>query len=199
MRVNFLNSEIFKWKFKRSPKNWSLDQVHDLWILAKKRSDIRQKIFTDYIENIPNIISPNDNGEYVIYYQRNKSMNSIILTFRDEYSRYGGNWSYHTESLKDRDRDKTLEYWISNDNIIDMGNEFIRLSDDRGFNSEGRVIRVLSEMINDNFRKHFKGIKKYPPESFVTTISDKKYIINVDDRSNYPTFKISSEVETINI
>ena len=198
MRVNFFNSEMFKWKFKREPKKWTIEQVHDLWILAKKRSEIRRKRLTDYINNIPNVISPNDKGEYILYYQQNKSIYAIIISFT-KFERYGSTWSYHTESLKNKDRESTLEYWISSDNIIDMGNEFIRLSNDRGFNSEARVNRVLSEMIDSKFRKHFKELKKHAPESFITTIGDKKYIIYVDDRMNYAKFRISSEVETINI
>ena len=55
-------------------------------------------------------------------------------------------------------------------------------------------------MIDQHFRKYFENLKKYPPETFIVNISDKSYIVYVDDRLNFPRYKLSSELtEPINL
>jgi hypothetical protein len=36
-QVNFLFPEVFEYKFGRKPKDWTLEQLHDLYLRAKSR------------------------------------------------------------------------------------------------------------------------------------------------------------------
>jgi hypothetical protein len=196
MRVNFYNKDRFRFIYKREPKTWSIQEVHDLWVKAKQRNNNLRKRFNDFIDSIPNQVEQNSDGNYILYYNINNSVQCIILNFK---GRFGG-WSYHTRSIDEKDRDLTLRYWISDDKITELGNEFIRLERNRGFRLEAIVNNILSEMIDQHFRKYFENLKKYPPETFIVNISDKSYIVYVDDRLNFPRYKLSSELtEPINL
>ena len=37
--VSFFYPEVFEYKFKRKPKDWSLEQLHDLYLCAKERAE----------------------------------------------------------------------------------------------------------------------------------------------------------------
>lgn len=204
MKVNFYNKEMFKWKFGRDPKEWTIEQVHDLWRRAYKRNTERRSNLNKFIDDIPNKIQPNAKNEYLLFYNIGDRINVVVLTFgltfgsRNSFINSKSSWSYHIDSFNVNDnkvenRDRKLAFLISEG--IDIGNEFIRLEKDRGFTSLARVESILSDMIDDHFRKYFKELKTYPSDSFITTIGGIDYIINVTNKYDYPKFKISSEVE----
>jgi len=185
---------MIDWKkyIRVKTKQRTIHQIHDIWYKAKSRSLVRRERFTNFINHVTSIIEPNDKGNYIIYFNYNDSnIGSIILNFN---GRFGG-WSFHTEQLNmDKDRDKILSYWLADDSITELGNKFRELEDDRGFLLESLTRKVLDSKVNDYFRKYFEKLKQYPPDSFITKISDKDYIIVVDDRLNFPKFKIANEV-----
>ena len=185
---------MIDWKkyIRVQPKQRTIHQIHDIWYKAKSRSLVRRERFTNFINQVTSIIEPNDKGNYIIYFNyKDNKIGSIILSFN---GRFGG-WSFYTEQLNiDKDRDKTLSYWLADDSITELGNKFRELDDDRGFRLESLTREILDRKVNDYFRKYFEKLKQYPPESFITKISDKDYIIVVDDRLNFPKFKIANEV-----
>jgi hypothetical protein len=38
MNVNF-KKHFFEFKFKRKPKKWTIEQVHELWLRSKERTN----------------------------------------------------------------------------------------------------------------------------------------------------------------
>lgn len=200
MKVNFYNKEMFKWKYKRDPKEWTIEQVHALWRKAYKRNAERRTNLNKFIDTIPEKIQPNSKNEYLLFYNIHDRINVVVLTFgsHNRFINSKSSWSYHIDSFNVNDnkvenRDRKLAFLISEG--TDIGNEFIRLEKDRGYKTLCRVENILSDMIDDHFRKYFKELKTYPSDSFITTIGGIDYIINVTDKYDYPKFKISSEVE----
>ena len=179
-------------KYRYVRKEHSIEKVHDIWVKAKERSTIRRNRFNNFINTIPNHVEPNDKGDYILYYNIKETVNVVVLNFR---GRFGG-WSFHTDHLNmDKDRDKILSYWIADDSITELGNKFREMDKDRGYRLEGISRKILDDKINRHFREHFNKLKKYPPDSFITIIGDKKYIVTTKDRHDYATFTLSSEVE----
>ncbi len=179
------------WNRLKKTKQRTISQIHSIWIRANQRSVTRRKLFSDFIENIPNLIKPDKEGVYKLYYEQN---NHIYVINLDHKGLYGG-WSFHTTRLdQQKDRDTILEWWISEDSMMKLGQKFNELDNDRGFRIEGICREALDKEINNYLRELFKN--KVPPESLIVNINDIDYIIIVNDRLNYPKFKLSNQVDT---
>lgn len=173
-----------------NPKKRTISQIHSIWLKANQRSLNRRKLFNDFIENIPNLIKP-DEGVYKLYYEQNNHIYVVHLDFKGLY----GGWSFHTTRLdQQKDRDTILEWWLSEDSMMKLGQRFNELDNNRGFRLEGICREALDKEINNYFRELF--VNKIPPESLIANINDIDYIIIVNDRLNYPKFKLSNQLDT---
>lgn len=178
-------------KYYNRTKTRSVSQIHSIWLKANQRSLYRRNLFNEFINNIPNLIKPDSEGVYHLYYELNNQIYVINLDFKGHF----GGWSYNTSRLdKDKNRDTILQWWLSEDSITNLGLKFYELENDRGFKLDGISRKALDDSISEHFRMVFKN--KIPPESFITTINNIDYIVIVENRFNYSKFKLSNPVET---
>jgi hypothetical protein len=89
MNVNFKNTYFFEFKFKRKPKNWTIEQVHELWLRAKERTNQRRSELKKCINDIKKFVKPDDidytrKGIYKIYHV----CGNMIIKYTLSHSQY---------------------------------------------------------------------------------------------------------------
>lgn len=179
--VNFLQTEIFEWKFKRKPKVWSVDDVHALWLKAKERNDNRHKQRWDYILEITREIPADDQGCHIVYYTTNNREYKYVIS-------YDKRFKSHSISSRDAcmdNRDDKISYWMSNEKSFEMGQKLYEMTSK--FQSEiifYSINQILWEnIVFDKLRKKYRD--EIPPASFVLKVGTKNYIISCDSRYDY--------------
>jgi len=58
--LNFEHEYFFEGKFKRKPRQWSISDIHTLWLKLKDRSSKRNNDFLEYLHWVVENIPPND-------------------------------------------------------------------------------------------------------------------------------------------
>lgn len=203
-------------KFGKKPKTQTIESVHDLWVRAKDRSIRRRKIMTDFIDEIVKEIPKDEKGKHVVYFYRDvDKIESDCLSFvkisptishqdiycytfdydRD-YKCYG-----HVMGQPDlKTRDERLIFILSNEKSFEMGQKFRELDIRRTW-LEHKVFRTLWDMVQEKLRIEFKNSRLMSNDIFILNISDKKYYIQVDERSHpsYPIFHMRGECKGLEI
>ena len=113
--MNFKNSELFKFRFKREPKKWSLDQIQDLWERSEFRAKERQKIISSVYDKIINEIPKNSNNKKVVYFTKGEVVYQYEFSFNSEFK----SWGYSTSRVdfsksKEICRNEKIEFILSN-------------------------------------------------------------------------------------
>jgi hypothetical protein len=194
--VNFQNSELFRYKFKREPKVWKISDVYNLWKQANVRAQKRMQTRQDYIDFLTKKIEPNKQGEIIIYYYSEKSNESTDVSyykFTKSYHWEGYGCSHNVLELKSRK--EVLDYLLNNDKAFEIGQEYHKL-DRLTSRSHYKIWAILSRMVSDNLRAHFKEIGVAPADVFVVEIAGVQYYIQTVNRqyekNEYYTFEISN-------
>jgi len=130
-RVNFLwnNKSYFEHKFKRNPKVWTIEEVHDLWKRACARSNSRWKIISDYTKEIVKHIPKNDRGEYVVYFKHDKSPK--LMQYKFSYNRDWKSYGVSTDTVSFSNREEKLEFFTANELAFEMGQKYYELKIER--------------------------------------------------------------------
>jgi len=184
MRLNYINPEFFTIRFKRSPKIWTIDQIHDLWNRACERGAKRQFAISSYIGEIVKEIPKNDRGEHIVYfYSGNGSLSCYNFRYNSDFRSH----AYSTSSVefsKDKvaGRNEKLEFLLSNEKAFEMGQKFYELKKLSTYQHE-KVKQILWNEVNEKLRKQFKEL--HPPNIFTITIGDSKYYVKTDDQHRY--------------
>jgi len=183
-RVNFLwnNKSYFEHKFKRNPKVWTIEEVHDLWKRACARSNSRWKIISDYTKEIVKHIPKNDRGEYVVYFKHDKSPK--LMQYKFSYNRDWKSYGVSTDTVSFSNREEKLEFFTANELAFEMGQKYYelkKLSSDMNY----KVRHFMWELIEAKLQKHFKDLDVMPPEIFIIDIADKKYYVELDTQHRY--------------
>jgi hypothetical protein len=66
--LNFEYFSLFKSRFGREPRVWTVSEIHDLWMRSKSRSIKKRKEFTDYLHWIVENVKPNDGKMWKLFY-----------------------------------------------------------------------------------------------------------------------------------
>lgn len=180
--------EKYREKFGRSPKQWTIESLHDLWIRSKKRSDKLHRDIWQYIEKIAETIPAND-GKHIAYFNQNNTLRGYVIEWNESHKTY----STHTISVSEfKSRDERIDFFVSTELNFEMGEELFRLRKLESY-LHHRVFQVFWEKVEDKLRAKFKNTR--PRESFVLQISDKKYIIQTEDKyGDYKKFKLECEL-----
>lgn len=188
MKLNYLNRELFIWKFKREPKDWTLDEIHDLWVRARERYNIRQKDITDYIGQIVSEIPKNESNEHIVYFQNGDRLCQYTFRYNDLFKSFG----YSQDISPSKTRDDKLNLILSNGKAFEMGQHF-RFLTRMSTNQHYKVERILEELLNDRLRKIFKD--KRPPKTFLIEISNRQYFVESDLTNGFGflSFKLSNQ------
>lgn len=196
MKLNIQNP-FFEMKFKRKPKNWTIEEVHELWIKAKERSNKRRKILCDCIDEIKNSIEP-DSIDYrgkPVYKIHKVTKNSIICYTFSHSNYHKDTMSWHTDNIKLQTREERLSFLVNNTKKIELGSKFYKADKNLSY-LDGRVGNILNELIDEKLKKHFKDSDFHRNESILTiSISDRKYFIKQDNsRYPYKKYELLNEV-----
>jgi hypothetical protein len=183
MRANFITydncSNFFEKKFKRKLKTWSINDVHDLWVRACKRSDIRQNEKSNFIRQIVEEIPMNDRKEHVIYFNHNKNIHCYKISWNSDWKSYG--ISQGRVELKTRD--EKLTFILAKDKEFEMGHRYYHL-DYMTTQLQWRIKEILWRMVEEKLREKFKNTTKIP-DIFILDIGSKKYFIELDNQHRY--------------
>lgn len=191
MKVNFYNPEIFKYKFKREPKVWTIDQIHDLWERACVRAGKRQSESSAYLREIVKEVPKGANGEHIAYFKREGDVR--ISRFKFSYHRDFKSYGVSTDTLefsKDivKGRDEKIDFLLTNQRAFEMGQKYYELQK-MLTNYQYRVKQILWEMVESKLQDHYKKLDKNPPDISIIEIGGSKYYVQVDDQNRYGYLK----------
>ena len=193
--VNFFYPEIFERKFKRSPKFWSLDELHDLYLRTKSRADKHHEKTKFIMDRIENEIPKFNNKSKVYFYQVNNDqtyLRNYEFNWRSLYNKYT---SYSIGDPKLDNREERLDFLIANKLSFELGQEFYELKkiEDMAWRTMWKVKSIFLQVLDKKLREKYDG--KIPPKTLILDISGYKYFIHVDDEYHYPKFTMENEFD----
>jgi hypothetical protein len=182
-----LESQLFEYRFKRKPRQWSLEEVQDLWERSSERGRKRQSMISKVYDKVINEIPKDKNGEKVVYYTENDKVYKWSFRYTSEFK----SWGYSTSRVefskdKSKARDEKIEFILSNDRAFELGQEFRDIQKFRT-KLEYRVKHIFTDMIEDKLKSEYKD--KFPPDITVVKVGDRKYYFAVDDQQRYSYLK----------
>ncbi len=192
------NSDLFKLKFKREAKVWTIDEVHELYLKSLKRHSVRQKLVVDCVNRIIDEVQEFEKDKRKVYFNREGKIYQRELSKNSEYD----SWGIRSADLVNFNSDKTiinrnekLEFLLSNEKAFELGELYESLQGNTK-HYHLRIREILSEMIEDKLRFIFK--EKEAPNILTVSIGDKKYYVQCDDQYRYSRvykkFKLLNEV-----
>lgn len=192
------NTDFFKMKFKREPKNWTIESVHDLYIKALDRHTVRQNLVISCIDRIVNEVQEFEKDKRKIYFTKEGKIYQRELSRMTEYDSWGirsADLVKFSTNSKIVDRNEKLEFLLSNEKAFELGELYESLQGNTKF-IHFRVKEILSEMVQESLREKFKDIES--PNILTVKIGDKKYYVECDDQYRrsriYKKFKLLNEV-----
>lgn len=187
-KTNFSYPDAFKFRFKRDPKFWTLEQVQDLWLRTEKRSSERRRMISEVYDKIINEI-PTINNKKVVYFMREgrENLYKYEFSYHREYKCWG-----HSQSVvefskeKVRGRDEKIEFLLANSRAFELGQEFYEV---KKYESKINytVRSIFIEMMEDGLKSFYKG--KLPNDISVVQVGDEKYYFAVDEQHRYDYLK----------
>lgn len=196
IRVNFLQPQIFKHRFGREPKNWTIEQLHDLWLRTCERSNKRRKEYCDCVDAIAKEIPKNEKGEVIVYYKHKGRKN--LSQYKLSYNRDWKSWSVSRDSVSLKTREDRLSFLLhSTTKVYEMGQKLFELDSlYMSTNSSYKVREIMWRQVEESLRQRFKDEPyKHYNKIFVLSISDKKYFVEIDDRTAPRYYKFSLQNE----
>ena len=200
--VNLLRKWDFETKFKRAPKQWSFEQLYNLYLRAKERSDKRRKEHSDFINKIIKEVQPNERGEHRVYFSREHGKTYMYCIRKD--TDFG--WCYSTEHVifsKDIvvGRDEKLEFILSNQKQFELGEELRRL-DLMKSNFDRHIFGIIEQLVNESLCEKYKNVKNYDvPKIIKINLAGIIYYAALDKESrnsgyDWKRFEILGKEET---
>ena len=190
MRIGFncVHPELFLFRFKREPKYWTIDQLHDLWLRACERAEKRQSNISNYIKEITREIPKNDREQHIVYFRhRNDETDNIHqYEFKWHYDWKGYGVSNNRVELKTRD--EKLTFILANDKPFEMGQRYHELEYMR-CKLQHFVKHYLDEMVEKELQNHFKKLNTNPPDVFIWKIGSRNYFVELDSQHRYGYLK----------
>ena len=193
--ANYKHREIFKYKFKREPKQWSIEKLHELWLKTEERYEKRWRDVTNYLNYITSVLKPDEKGEYQLFFMQNDRYRYYRIKWNHQYRGY----SFGIDDIKYETRDDKLFFLTKIDEdmepVLKMGEHFGKLYKLTNSRLSGAVHKVLWDEIYDRLRNHYSSSLELPPKAFTVKISDKEYIIKCDNQSSYMRFEMLSQIK----
>lgn len=196
--VNFERAWEFEMKFKREPRQWSFEQLHDLYVRAKERAVKRRKEFSDFIDYIIEVTEPNEKGEHLVYFNINSSEHTTYRYCLRKDSEFG--WSYSTDRVSfSKDtvlaRNEKIEFLLNNETRFELGEKLKKLEKMKS-SFDHHIFYIIGDAVNDKLCKKFKNVKNHDvPKVLKVKISDITYYVALTKESrssgyNWKSFEI---------
>ena len=193
-RANFQFPEIFEYKFGRKPKNWSIDQLHDLYLKVKERSSKRGKIVLDIINKITTEI-PQDNKTHLVYFYQTTNEKTHLRQYNLKWDHTYNTYSYGLNDPKLNNREERLDFVLANTRAFELGQEFYEANKlkDMAY----KTMWIVKEIMWSEIEKKLKSIytKNCPEKVLVISIGDFKYFVSVDNGYGYASYKLLDEYD----
>ena len=185
------NPEFFKLRFGREAKRWSIEQIHDLWLRACERGNVRRKELCDYIQEIVKEITADDRGYHKVYFTHRKRPDGVCY-YSFKYEPMFKSHSYSNNDFKIETRDDKLVSMLGG-KPFEMGQKFHEL-EGMSTSLQHRVKHIMWTLIEDQLREKFKN--EIPSSVFIIKIGNKRYNVIPKERySYYHTFELCDEVD----
>lgn len=193
-QINFLFPEVFEYRFGRKPKNWTLEQLHDLYLRAKSRAEKRWSHTLSIMDKIDKEITKFDNKSQVYFYQTTNDttyLRQYEFTWKSRYK----HTSYSLNDPKLKSREERLDFVLSNSRAFELGQEFYESKrlEDMAWRSMWRVKDILWQVIEKKLRAKYEGV--YVKDTIIIEISGHKYFIHVDNGYVYTNFTLKNEFD----
>ena len=174
---------MFTRKYKRKPKEWSIDQIHDLWVRAKERADKKQLELSNYIKEIAKEIPANEKGGHIVYFYNRHDKSGRIYQYNLNWSNEYKSYMIGSNPVDLKTRDEKLTFILSNDKQFEMGQKFDEIYHNTS-RIHYRVREILWRIVEEKLQNKFKDAVNIP-DIFPLQIGNKKYYIALDEQHRY--------------
>ena len=194
-RANFLFPEAFEHKFKRKPKEWSLEQLHDLYLRAKVRAEKRASHTQSIMDMIDKEIPKFDRKSQVYFYQTSNDttyLRQYEFTWKCRYDKYT---SYSLNDPKLKSREERLDFVLSNSRAFELGQEFYESKrlEDMAWRTMWKAKDIFWKVLENKIRDLYEG--KVVKETLIVEISGYKYFVHAQNGYGYPSFSLQNEFD----
>jgi hypothetical protein len=179
MKFNQLSPDVYRWKFKKEARIRTLEELHDIWISAKKRSYTHNKIFWDYLVECAKKVQPEESKGYksrIIYFY-DKSGRLCYFNIQSNDRHGTETFSFSTMIVKFENREEKLNYWLMDEENIKMGNELYRLQRFTRGKFEYVTFSIFFEVLKERLRSF---VISKNDKILVVKVGEIKYFIMVD-------------------
>lgn len=186
MRANYKNADLFEFKFGRKCKVWTIEQLHDLWIKAKERTQKRKQLLSDCIRDIVENITPDKDGVRKVYHTGQHGV--IQVSFK--YNKYYKSQGFSSEILKKNTREDRLEFLLANEIAFQKGEAFNKI-----YVLQTYLDSVIKEIMWDDINvKLAEKIDGYSTNIILKIrISDREYYVMTTDNGYHKSFTLLNE------
>ena len=177
-------------RFKRPQKEWSVVDMHRLYIRALERSNKRQKEFSEHLDKIMEEIPASKDNNYgrdghrkVYYIQKVKDIeytHSYSLSYMREYKTIG--FSRDTINFSKMNRIEKCEFVLNNEKAFELGQKMFELEKLKSY-LHGVVFREIKEIVEEKIRNDYKD--EVIPNILSLEIDGYNYTVIVDKSQNY--------------
>jgi hypothetical protein len=198
-RDKIYNQGLFEFKFKRKPRLRSIDEIHELYLRAKERSDERWRLKLELQNLIVKEIPKNDNNEIIVYFNNQRDPKNLYqFTMR-----YNSDWKGYelsrnrVEFSKDivAARSEKIHFILNNEKAFELGQKYYELHNMNSY-LDHKVMSILWEIVENKLREHYKKLEENPNRDvFIIKMGSKKYFVQVDEqhRFGYLKFHLKGE------
>ncbi len=194
-----VSPESYEYKFGRKPKVRTIKEVHDIYIKAKDRSDIKSKVISDIIDEIVEKIPTTGryNKHITYFYHTDGTLYQYEMSYMSEWGTIGTSYNRVVfEGTVEQKRDAKLELLLSNDLAFELGEKYNKFE---RYNKHLHhyVKHELIEMITDKLKEKYKDVKFINmPKVMPVIIDGYKYIFGLDSQSSgyYKKFELIGEL-----
>jgi len=187
-RLNFENPEFFILKFKRKPKVWTIESIHELWMRVSERGNKQRNRLREVTNEIVSKIPKQGDSRYskqVVYCSipGSDKIKTYSFSYHHDFRSYGvseDRLSFSTDKVKGRE--EKIDFLLNNELAFELGEKY---QEAKRYTSDLQYVveHILWEMIYDELRKKYKD--EFPPNVIVVSISDRKYYVTVEDKYGY--------------
>jgi hypothetical protein len=177
--LNFEHEYFFEGKFKRKPRQWSISDIHTLWLKLKDRSSKRNNDFLEYLHWVVENIPPNDGKKWMIFF----SDKSFYVLEKDHWNRI----SYGVQHVGNN-RNSKIDSVITYSNTIEIGKKLKGLEKMKSF-LDWKVKSHLDRIIYSKIRSPFS----YNDDDKFIRIEGKLYLYKYTIRASEA--KIITEIK----
>ena len=181
--VNFLKEYEFKLKFNRDPKEWTLKDIHDLYLRVEERSLKRRQEFSEFMNKIINEVEPMESGEIHVFFDRDGITCKYSIRKDDNFG-----WSYSTDRVtfsKDivKCREEKIDFILNNKRKFELGEELRRLERMKS-SFDRHVLNYIEQLSDLKLCEKYKNVKNFDvPKIIKVDIGGTVYYTGLDKES----------------